>query len=149
MVRLKHRLPAPAQRAPCPGTPILVLPILFAAGMSLLDSLDGLFMNFAYGWAFARPVRKVYYNITITGLSVAVALIIGLVEILSIFVDKLGIESGAAPRAREPRPQRRRLPHCRTVRADLDHRICSGGRPPASRNGGTPAWPSPDTGSPS
>ena len=62
--------------------------------MSLLDSLDGLFMNFAYGWAFARPVRKVYYNITITGLSVAVALIIGLVEILSIFVDRLGIESG-------------------------------------------------------
>jgi len=77
-----------------PWYAILVLPILFAAGMSLLDSLDGLFMNFAYGWAFARPVRKVYYNITITGLSVAVALIIGLVEILSIFVDKLGIESG-------------------------------------------------------
>jgi high-affinity nickel-transport protein len=77
-----------------PWYAILVLPILFAAGMSLLDSLDGLFMNFAYGWAFARPVRKVYYNIIITGLSVAVALIIGVVEILSIVVDKLGIESG-------------------------------------------------------
>src|SRR3954467_11452929 len=60
-----------------PWYAILVLPILFAAGMSLLDSIDGSFMNFAYGWAFSKPVRKVYYNITITGLSVAVALIIG------------------------------------------------------------------------
>jgi high-affinity nickel-transport protein len=77
-----------------PWYAILVLPVLFAAGMSLLDSLDGLFMNFAYGWAFARPVRKVYYNIIITGLSVAVALIIGTIEIDSILVDKLGIRSG-------------------------------------------------------
>jgi len=77
-----------------PWYAILVLPVLFAAGMSLLDSIDGLFMNFAYGWAFARPVRKVYYNITITGLSVAVALIIGIIEVDSILVDKLGIESG-------------------------------------------------------
>jgi len=77
-----------------PWYAILVLPILFAAGMSLLDSLDGLFMNFAYGWAFAKPVRKVYYNLTITGLSVAVALIIGSIEIISIFVDKLSISSG-------------------------------------------------------
>ena len=46
---------------------ILCLPILFAAGMSLLDTIDGAFMNFAYGWAFARPVRKIYYNITVTG----------------------------------------------------------------------------------
>ena len=46
---------------------ILCLPILFAAGMSLLDTIDGAFMNFAYGWAFAKPVRKVYYNITVTG----------------------------------------------------------------------------------
>jgi high-affinity nickel-transport protein len=77
-----------------PWYAILVLPVLFAAGMSLLDSADGVFMNFAYGWAFARPVRKVYYNITITGLSVAVALIIGVVEIDSIIIDKLGITSG-------------------------------------------------------
>ena len=47
------------------------LPILFAAGMSLLDTIDGSFMNFAYGWAFSKPVRKVFYNMTITGLSVA------------------------------------------------------------------------------
>jgi high-affinity nickel-transport protein len=77
-----------------PWYAILVLPVLFAAGMSLLDSADGVFMNFAYGWAFSRPVRKVYYNITITGLSVAVALIIGVIEIDSIVVDKLGITSG-------------------------------------------------------
>jgi high-affinity nickel-transport protein len=50
-----------------PWYAILTLPILFAAGMSLLDTIDGCFMNFAYGWAFARPVRKVYYNITVTG----------------------------------------------------------------------------------
>ena len=51
-------------------------------------------MNFAYGWAFSKPVRKVYYNITITGLSVAVALIIGTIELLSILADKLGITGG-------------------------------------------------------
>ena len=49
-----------------PWYAILTLPVLFAAGMSLLDSIDGCFMNFAYGWAFSKPVRKVYYNITIT-----------------------------------------------------------------------------------
>ena len=53
---------------------ILCLPILFAAGMSLFDTIDGAFMNFAYGWAFSRPVRKIFYNLTVTGLSVAVAL---------------------------------------------------------------------------
>ena len=53
--------------------------------MSLLDSIDGSFMNFAYGWAFSKPVRKVYYNITITGLSVIVALGIGTIELLGIF----------------------------------------------------------------
>ncbi len=63
---------------------ILSLPILFAAGMSLFDTLDGCFMNFAYGWAFSRPIRKVYYNITITGLSVMVAFFIGTVELLEL-----------------------------------------------------------------
>ena len=77
-----------------PWYALLTLPVLFAAGMSLLDSIDGCFMNFAYGWAFSKPVRKVYYNITITGLSVAVALIIGGIEIVSILVEKLGITSG-------------------------------------------------------
>jgi high-affinity nickel-transport protein len=73
---------------------ILCLPILFAAGMSLLDTIDGAFMNFAYGWAFSRPVRKVFYNITITALSVAVALIIGLIELLAVLADRLGLTGG-------------------------------------------------------
>jgi nickel/cobalt transporter (NiCoT) family protein len=77
-----------------PWYAILTLPVLFAAGMSLLDSIDGCFMNFAYGWAFSKPVRKVYYNITITGLSVAVALIIGGIEIISIITEKLSITTG-------------------------------------------------------
>ncbi len=77
-----------------PWYAILTLPILFAAGMSLLDSIDGCFMNFAYGWAFSKPVRKVYYNITITALSVAVALIIGTIELISILVEKLDITTG-------------------------------------------------------
>ncbi len=64
-----------------PWYAILCLPVLFAAGMSLLDTIDGSFMNFAYEWAFSNPVRKVYYNITITGLSVAVALLIGTAEL--------------------------------------------------------------------
>jgi nickel/cobalt transporter (NiCoT) family protein len=63
---------------------ILSLPILFAAGMSLFDTLDGCFMNFAYDWAFARPVRKVFYNLTITSLSVFVAFFIGAVEIVGL-----------------------------------------------------------------
>jgi nickel/cobalt transporter (NiCoT) family protein len=77
-----------------PWYAILTLPILFAAGMSLLDTIDGCFMNFAYGWAFSKPVRKVYYNITITGLSVAVALIIGTIELVSILTEKAGVTSG-------------------------------------------------------
>ena len=77
-----------------PWYAIMTLPILFAAGMSLLDTIDGCFMNFAYGWAFSKPVRKVYYNITITGLSVAVALIIGTIELLSILTEKLNITTG-------------------------------------------------------
>jgi high-affinity nickel-transport protein len=77
-----------------PWYAILTLPVLFAAGMSLLDTIDGCFMNFAYGWAFSKPVRKVYNNITITGLSVAVALIIGTIELVSILTDKLHITTG-------------------------------------------------------
>ncbi|CAM5359747.1 HoxN/HupN/NixA family nickel/cobalt transporter [Streptomyces canarius] len=74
-----------------PWYAILCLPVLFAAGMSLLDTIDGTFMNFAYGWAFSEPVRKVYYNLTITGLSVAVALLIGTVELLGLLADKLDL----------------------------------------------------------
>jgi nickel/cobalt transporter (NiCoT) family protein len=73
---------------------ILILPILFAAGMCLMDTTDGVFMNAAYGWAFAKPVRKVFYNITITALSVAVALIIGTIELIGVLDDQAGIDSG-------------------------------------------------------
>ncbi len=77
-----------------PITAILCLPILFAAGMSLLDTIDGAFMNFAYGWAFSRPVRKVFYNITVTALSVAVALVVGTIELLAVFADKFSLNGG-------------------------------------------------------
>jgi high-affinity nickel-transport protein len=73
---------------------ILVLPILFAAGMCLADTIDGVFMNAAYGWAFARPVRKVFYNLTITSISVAVALIIGTIELLGVLAQEAHISSG-------------------------------------------------------
>ncbi|MCU1490220.1 MAG: hoxN 1 [Acidimicrobiaceae bacterium] len=74
---------------------ILSLPILFAAGMSLFDTLDGCFMNFAYGWAFFRPVRKIYYNIIITALSVTVAFVIGTIELLGLLPSELSWHGGA------------------------------------------------------
>jgi high-affinity nickel-transport protein len=67
---------------------IVALPILFAAGMSLMDSADGAFMAQAYSWAFSKPVRKVYYNLTITVLSVVVALFIGTIELLSVLAGR-------------------------------------------------------------
>jgi nickel/cobalt transporter (NiCoT) family protein len=87
-------LAAGAAGAGLPFYAILCLPILFAAGMSLLDTIDGSFMNFAYGWAFSKPVRKIYYNITITGLSVALALIVGTIELLGLAVGELGLKGG-------------------------------------------------------
>ncbi len=68
---------------------ILCLPILFTAGMALMDTLDGIFMNFAYSWAFFNPVRKVYYNLAITGLSVAICFFIGTIEVLGILPMEL------------------------------------------------------------
>jgi nickel/cobalt transporter (NiCoT) family protein len=67
-----------------PWQAIIALPILFTAGMSLMDTSDGMFMNLAYGWAFFNPVRKVYYNLAITGLSVAICFFIGGIETLSL-----------------------------------------------------------------
>ncbi|AWT47686.1 MULTISPECIES: Nickel transporter NicT [Streptomyces] len=74
-----------------PWYAILCLPLLFAAGMSLFDTLDGTFMNFAYQWAFSNPVRKVFYNLTITGLSIAVAFVIGTIELVGVLHDKLAL----------------------------------------------------------
>ena len=73
---------------------ILCLPILFTAGMTLMDTVDGLFMNFAYSWAFLNPVRKVYYNVAITGLSVAICLLIGTIELLGLLPRELGALQG-------------------------------------------------------
>ena len=73
---------------------VLSLPLLFAAGMSLFDTADGCFMNFAYDWAFARPVRKVYYNLTITGLSVFVAFFVGAVEVLGLIAQESHLSGG-------------------------------------------------------
>ena len=72
-----------------PWYAILSLPILFAAGMCLFDTIDGTFMNFAHGWAFSKPVRKVFYNITITSLSVVIAALIGGVELLGLMSQQL------------------------------------------------------------
>jgi nickel/cobalt transporter (NiCoT) family protein len=77
-----------------PWYAVLALPLLFAGGMTLFDTLDGCFMNFAYGWAFARPVRKVYYNLVITGLSIAVAFLIGTIEIAGLLSSELHIRGG-------------------------------------------------------
>lgn len=77
-----------------PWWAILSLPLFFAAGMSLLDTIDGSFMNFAYGWAFSKPVRKVYYNIVITGLSVSVALFVGGLEITQVVAKQLNLTGG-------------------------------------------------------
>lgn len=77
-----------------PWWAILSLPLFFAAGMSLLDTIDGSFMNFAYGWAFSKPVRKVYYNIVITGLSVSVALFVGGLEITQVIAKQLNLTGG-------------------------------------------------------
>lgn len=80
-----------AGAAGLPWYAILCLPVLFAAGMSLMDSIDGTFMNFAYGWALSEPVRKAFYNITITGLSVAVAVVIGTIELGGLIAERLDL----------------------------------------------------------
>jgi high-affinity nickel-transport protein len=80
---------AAAATAGLPWYAVLALPALFSGGMVLFDTLDGCFMNFAYGWAFARPVRKIYYNLVITGLSIAVAFLVGTIEVVGVLVQEL------------------------------------------------------------
>ena len=104
---------------------VLALPFLFSGGMMLFDTLDGGFMNFAYGWAFARPVRKVYYNLVITGLSIGAAFIIGTIEILGVLTDR-------APPARRVLGHHGQLQH--QHRRVLHRRRCSS---PSGR----PRWP--------
>jgi nickel/cobalt transporter (NiCoT) family protein len=77
-----------------PFLAVISLPVIFAAGMSLMDTADGAFMSHAYGWAFASPVRKVYYNISVTSLSVAVAWLVGAIELLQVLAAKLELHGG-------------------------------------------------------
>ena len=74
-----------------PPLAIIALPFIFAAGMSLMDSLDGIFMTKAYAWAFTSPLRKIYYNLTTTGISIFVALVIGTIELVGVLADKTSI----------------------------------------------------------
>jgi nickel/cobalt transporter (NiCoT) family protein len=73
---------------------ILVFPVLFAAGMSLIDSTDNILMLGAYGWAFVKPIRKLYYNITITSVSVLVAFAVGGIEALGLLAEQLHLTGG-------------------------------------------------------
>ena len=111
-----------AAGAGLPWYAILCLPILFAAGMSLMDSIDGSFMNFAYGWAFSKPVRKVFYNLTITGLSVAVALVIGTIELGGLIASKLNLTGFFWSWFEHINIKLPRLPDRRDVRPDVGDR---------------------------
>ncbi|TCZ78245.1 HoxN/HupN/NixA family nickel/cobalt transporter [Paenibacillus albiflavus] len=85
---------AGASNSAIPLTSIMSLPILFASGMSLLDTADGVFMTTAYRWAFRTPLRKIYYNLSVTGLSIVAALIIGMIELIQVLTPKLGLTEG-------------------------------------------------------
>ena len=76
-----------------PPLAIIALPFIFAAGMSLMDSLDGIFMTKAYGWAFTSPLKKIYYNLTTTSISIFVALVIGTIQIVNVLAEKTNIEN--------------------------------------------------------
>jgi high-affinity nickel-transport protein len=76
-----------------PPLAIIALPLIFAAGMTLMDSLDGIFMTKAYAWAFTSPLRKIYYNITTTGLSIFVAFVIGTIQFVGVLSDKTNIDN--------------------------------------------------------
>jgi len=84
---------ASAGNLPLPA--VLCLPILFAAGMTVMDTTDGVLMSKAYNWAFLNPLRKIFYNITTTALSVAVALLIGTIELLQVLIGMLGLHGAA------------------------------------------------------
>ena len=144
-------LAAGAAGAGLPFYAILCLPVLFAAGMSLLDTIDGSFMNFAYGWAFSKPVRKVFYNLTITGLSVTVALVIGTIELGGILAAAPRCSGLVLELVREHRHQRAGLHDRRHVRRDLGRRAVDLALRPRrgalertgqdSRAAATAAWP--------
>ena len=102
---------------------ILVFPALFTAGMSLMDTTDSVLMVGAYGWAFVKPIRKLYYNLTITAVSVIVAVVVGGLEVLNLIGDQLGLTERRRLLGRDRGDQRQfrhsRLHHCRDLRAEL------------------------------
>ena len=120
---------------------ILSLPILFAAGMSLMDTLDGAFMSQAYGWAFSNPIRKVYYNITVTSLSVVVALVIGTVELLQVLVTRLGLSGGGWDTLNNLDFETLGYGIVAPVRAHVGRRRSRSGSSAGSRTGGARWWP--------
>ena len=77
-----------------PFVAVIALPLIFAAGMALMDTADGAFMAKAYSWAFTSPIRKVFYNLTMTSLSVFVALFVGVVELLQVLIQKFELTGG-------------------------------------------------------
>ncbi len=85
---------AGASAGDLPIPAVLCLPVLFAAGMTIMDTTDGVLMSKAYNWAFINPLRKIFYNITTTGLSVAVALVVGTIELLQVFIGMLDLHGG-------------------------------------------------------
>ena len=87
-------LSAGAAASALPIAGIVALPLLFTAGMSVMDTTDGVFMTTAYQWAFTTPLRKAYYNLTITGLSVVAALLIGLIELTQVLAHELQLNTG-------------------------------------------------------
>ena len=84
-----------------PVAAVLSLPILFAAGMTAMDTTDGVLMVKAYKWAFVNPLRKIFYNITITGLSIAVALVIGTIELLQVLIGMLDLKGRFSTSSRD------------------------------------------------
>lgn len=81
-----------------PVTAVLCLPVLFAAGMSVMDTTDGVLMSKAYGWAFVNPLRKIFYNITTTSLSIVIALVIGTIELMQVLIGTLELKGPIADR---------------------------------------------------
>ncbi len=128
-----------------PWYAIVCLPVLFTAGMTLMDTTDGLVMNLAYGWALFNPVRKVYYNLAITGLSVAVCFAIGGIEALGLLPQEirgLSRTHGFWGRRGPFQHQHRRVRHRRDVHRSPGWPPCSsGGSAASSRNGPPPARP--------
>ena len=101
---------------------ILVFPALFAAGMSLIDTTDNILMLGAYGWAFVKPIRKLYYNMTITFVSVVVALAVGGIEALGLAGRAVPLEGNVLGCGEQAQRQLRHagLFHCWPLRAQLD-----------------------------